>query len=60
MKAVIVIHMPTKCSNCSFVEEWINDYGEKFYYCPYPCNEYTQAVNQGQMLALDEITGEIE
>lgn len=34
MKAVVIIDMPTKCSNCPFVEEWFNEYGEKVYYCP--------------------------
>lgn len=34
MKAVVVIDMPSKCSNCYLVEEWFNEYGEKVYYCP--------------------------
>lgn len=34
MKAVLVIDMPTRCSKCLFVEEWFNEYGEKYYYCP--------------------------
>ena len=33
MKAIVVIDMPTKCSNCQFVEEWFNEYGKKTYYC---------------------------
>ena len=33
MKAIVMIDMPTKCSNCQFVEEWFNEWGKKTYYC---------------------------
>ena len=34
MKAIVMIDMPTKCSNCQLVEEWFTEYGEEAYYCP--------------------------
>ena len=35
MKAILVIDMPTRCSNCYLAEEWFNEYGEKVYYCSF-------------------------